>query len=325
MFLGDDDAVLPGAAVDLMALVDRFRDIDAISWPSIEYGWPSCTVEELRSVAVIPLTRGLERRSARNVLSDVVNFRRPYAELPFIYKGLIRTSAVQKLRVASGGHVFHSRIPDVYFGIAACAVIDDYVFSRRPYTLNGASSHSNGTSTFAAPEAKDAEQKFLSEENLPFHPELQYCPSIPVLIVESLLQAKERLPVLSPYFSGFDMMVRASVSQAERAAPNVFADVISTLEGVASRNALSAETQAVLRKAHNKPYQSAKPIYGLDLYHNRYLANCDDFGVRDCYGASILANTLLHIHESDSLSNVAGIANLLKLSKRYLSRGIGLS
>jgi glycosyltransferase involved in cell wall biosynthesis len=156
MFLGDDDGVLPGAVSALMTLVADHESVDAVTWPSVEYGWPSCQNNNLRNTMVIPLSEGIERRRTADMLSDVINFRRPYSELPFLYKGLIKTEVVNKLRAASGGTVFQSMIPDIYFGISSCAVIDTYLYSFRPYTVNGASNHSNGTASFSGAEEKEA-------------------------------------------------------------------------------------------------------------------------------------------------------------------------
>ena len=319
-FLGDDDALLPNAAIDLMSLVDEHIGLDAISWPSVEYGWPSCQVPQVRDLIVVPLRRGLERRSTREMLLDVINFRRAYSELPFLYKGLVRTEVINRLRAASNGQVFHSRIPDVYFGIAACAQIDEYLFSYRPYTVNGASGHSNGTSTFAGLDGKEAERKFLSEDNLPFHPALKLCPSLPVLVIESLLQARKVLPKLAPFEPDMDKMVRAAIAHARRAPANVFAAVIAALQPAAARTPLSLETNTAIIDAVNEPYLEVESIYGVDIFNKRLLLDARQYAVNDCFSAASVADSLIRLHRSNILSAKSVLQNSFALLSREIAK-----
>ncbi len=319
-FLGDDDALLPNAAIDLMSLVDKHIGVDAISWPSIEYGWPSCQAPQVRNLIVVPLRRGLELRSSREMLLDVINFRRAYSELPFLYKGLVRTEVINRLRAASGGQVFHSRIPDVYFGIAACALIDKYLFSYHPYTVNGASGHSNGTSTFAGLDGKEAERKFLSEDNLPFHPALKLCPSLPVLIVESLLQARKLLPKLSPFQPDMDKMVQAAIAHARCAPANVFSTVITALQHAAVHAPLSPKACAAIIDAVNDPYLEVEIIYGVDIFKKRILLDARQYAVNDCFSAARVADSLIRLHRNNILSSKSAFQNSIAILSREIAK-----
>lgn len=320
MFLGDDDGVLPGAVANLMNYAAENETIDAFTWPSVDYGWPSCPNSALRNTIVIPFTEGIDVRYTDEILSEVIRFKRPYSELPFIYKGLVKTSAVRKLRDASGGTVFHSMIPDVYFGIASCAVIEQYIYFSRPYTLNGASGHSNGTSSFSKKEGSNAEQLFLAEENLPFHPALTYCPSIPILITESLLQAHTKLPILRKHPVDFDATIRAAVLQLKRAEDNVFNDVINALQKMSSSISIKADTKLALASATHNPFSSASRVYGMDIFNKRFLIDCTEFDVNDCFSASILANSVLGLQKNKELSNLAAVMNAVRLLAREMKK-----
>jgi glycosyltransferase involved in cell wall biosynthesis len=323
MFLGDDDGVLPGAVSDLMSLVNNIEPADAITWPSVEYGWPSCQNQNLCNAMVIPLTDGIETRHSADVLSDVINFRRPYNELPFIYKGLVKIDVVIKLRAASGGTLFHSMIPDIYFGISSCAVIGHYLHSFRPYTLNGASSHSNGTASFSGAEVKAAELKFLSEDNIPFHPSLPFCPSIPILITESLIQARTRLPGLNKYSVNMDTTVKAAITQIARSEANTFSSVVDALNIISQKNQLQPETIQAIAACSNRPIFSAKRIYGTDIINKRYIVNCDEFDVKDCFTASILASFILSLNKNKQLSARQAIQNSARLVIREITKRTG--
>jgi glycosyltransferase involved in cell wall biosynthesis len=322
MFIGDDDGVLPEAVSDLMDLVAHVSLIDAITWPSVEYGWPSCANPLLRDTIVIPLTTGTERRKASAVLQDVISFRRPYSELPFIYKGMVKTDVITKLRAASGGVIFHSMIPDVYFSISSCSVIEHYLYSYRAYTVNGASGHSNGTS-FAGQDGKEAEKKFLAEDNIPFHSSLPYCSSIPILVLESLMQAQLRLPDLAKYSVSLDTTIQAAINQVQRADKAVFDNVLGALRRMSRGHALSPDTVKMLATAIHQPYFDADRVYGVDVFNHRALVNCHEFHVKDCFQAGIVADMFRTLHTHRQLSTRAALRNAVRLLLREFRKRTG--
>ena len=320
--LGDDDGLFPGAVSDLMAIVADNEPVDAITWPSVEYGWPICQNQNLQNTMVIPLVDGVEKRRAVDILSDVINFRRPYNELPFIYKGLVKTEVVKKLRAVSGGTIFHSMIPDIYFSISSCTVIEHYLYSFRPYTVNGASSHSNGVASLSGPEGKEAEQMFLAEE-ISLHAMLPYCPSIPILVTESLLQAKSCLPRLDKYPVDVDATVKAAIAQLKRAEETVFNTVMSALHFISQGTSLQPETKRALASVSNRPFFAAKRVYGMDIFNKRFIVNCSEFEVKDCFTASILADCFLKLNRKKQLSFRSATKNSVRLVIRELTKRTG--
>ena len=323
MFLGDDDALMPNCIGELVGLIASNDGIEAISWPSVEYGWPNCPLAETRNLLIVPLRDGIERRATSAALRDVLAFRRPYAELPFLYKGVVSMKVVARLRAQSGGTVFHSRIPDVYFGIASCAVIDEYLFCSRPFTLNGASSHSNGTSAFGGPEGKEAERKFLSEDNLAFHPALVFCPSIPVLVLESLLQAQRLLPSLRQFALSFDDMLTAALRQIVHAPGFVFDEVKDALRRIATDASVSEATRKAVESAVNKPYHPTERVFGHDIFKQRWIINAAHFAIGDCYAASQLADSLWRLEKNRALTLRATWASAFGLLLRELTKRTG--
>ncbi|MEF8701646.1 MAG: glycosyltransferase family 2 protein [Candidatus Accumulibacter sp. UW26] len=325
MFLGDDDGILPGAVSELMGIVAGHGSVDAITWPSVDYGWPSCPNGMLKNSLVIPLKRGLQQRQSSRILSDVISFKRPYSELPFLYKGMVGMGAVERLRSSSGGNVFHSMIPDVYFGIASCAIIENYFHSFRSFTVNGASSHSNGTAIFSGAKSDEngAQHLFLSEDNIPFYSALNYCPSIPVLITESLIQAKSRLSALEQFQVDIDGTVLAAVEQARRAEPDTFQRVISALRTLPQETALRPATRRALEQATNQPFFPTERVYGEDIFSRRYIVNCEEFHVTDVFSASIIAECFLKLHADNQLSTVTSFKNVVRLVARELIKRRG--
>jgi hypothetical protein len=64
---------------------------------------------------------------------------------------------------AGDGAFFKAVSPDVYSGIAALSVLDSYILSTRPFSVNGASASSNGTAFSISGADKSAHVQFLQE------------------------------------------------------------------------------------------------------------------------------------------------------------------
>jgi hypothetical protein len=312
---------MPSAASDLSVII-RESDTVALTWRSIEYGWPNCPIENIRDLVVIPLKNVIETRQAGSMLADVIGFKRRYDELPFLYKGLVKYEAVERVKRESGGQLFHSMIPDVYSGIALACVVSEYTYSQRGYTLNGASSHSNGTATFASSEKNEAERKFLSEDNIPFHPCMTYAPSIPILVTESLLQAREHFETARRVPLDLSQVVVTAVTQATSAGADVFRAVVSAAYDIVAKNGLSNSIWESVRSAKHSPASTVPPVHGVDLFNRRALLDCTQFGVRDVYEASILCGNFLKLYDSKQLS-ASGIArtNIGLIRRELVKRG----
>jgi hypothetical protein len=123
--------------------------------------------------------------------------RASYLDLPMLYNGGFVDVAVLKSIQAKTGRIYRSCIPDVYAAIAIASVVDSYVYSEIPLAINGASRHSTGTSQFSDRNrsSESPVARFLTEQNMPFHPDLpllddgHYPSSFQLLVYESWLQS----------------------------------------------------------------------------------------------------------------------------------------
>jgi glycosyltransferase involved in cell wall biosynthesis len=145
-YLGDDDGLVPHAACEIAELIAR-EQVAAVSWHKAEFIWPQDGVDG--GWLHIPFNSGIYRYRSATVLRHALTLVKnrlwfPWTRLPVIMNSFVNVDALKRLCAMSENRLFWSSQPDVYSGFAALRVMDDYLFSLRPYSVNGASRHSNG-------------------------------------------------------------------------------------------------------------------------------------------------------------------------------------
>lgn len=195
--LGDDDGLLPDSLVRAGEIVVT-TGVSAIRSSVCAYQWPSLTGEGFGRISIPTGTR-VHLRDSRDWIEKVMAARASYLDLPMLYNGGFVDLAVLAQLRARAGRLYRSCIPDVYMAFAIASLIERYAFSEAPLAINGASRHSTGTSQFSGRQraGESPAARFLSEGNLPFHPDLplmpdgHYPPSFQVLVYESWLQTRD--------------------------------------------------------------------------------------------------------------------------------------
>lgn len=195
--LGDDDGFLP-AALSKVSDIIKETGVLAVRSRVCSYLWPDENRHEQGRLGV-PTSSGFEIRDSETWLSKVIKGYANYPDLPMLYNGGFVCSSLIKRIKSRNGRFYQSSIPDVYSAIAFVSIIENYIYSNEPFVINGASKHSTGTASFAGnKDLKDSPaKKFLSENNIPLHPDIPYCldGSIPLslqaLVYESYLHTKD--------------------------------------------------------------------------------------------------------------------------------------
>lgn len=193
--IGDDDGILPGA-LEKVAAVIKSTNIQAIRTRVCSYLWPSLSSTGVGQLS-IPLKYGFEIRNSKKWLGKVLRGYTSYPELPMLYNGgYVDTAVINKIKAITGCF-FKSYNPDIYSAVAISSVLEKYVYVYEPLAINGASSHSTGTSSFSGKKEKKGSpnQKFLSEGNIPSHQDVPLCEdgtyprSLQAMFYESYLQS----------------------------------------------------------------------------------------------------------------------------------------
>lgn len=184
MYLGDDDGLLPNSCFDVAQVINK-TGCEALVWNKPSYLWPS--ILDSPCLISIQCNYDLCEINSKMLLKAVALGRTSYGKLPMFYSGFISMSIVEKI-VKKSTKFFHSISPDVYSGLVLADELTSYLFSYRPFSINGGSIHSTGiTSVTNDVKAKMfyTESKILVNKQVPI-----IKGSLQSHIAESILQAK---------------------------------------------------------------------------------------------------------------------------------------
>lgn len=327
-FVGDDDGVMPGG-VATAADVLREQPSAALIWPLAAYYWPRYPDQALAnhvSLRVRPGSR-VRRADSRDALAEVAAFRAPHYVLPSLYWGFVHTDAIKRARSRSG-EFFRSMTPDLYSGAAIAAVTDDYLHIDRILTLSGTSHHSNGASQVAGePTTGEASPRtmFLDENTHPFHREIAYSGSIPVLLAEVLLQARDEVDDSVPT-PDLIALTRAALSHDELLFnPASAAEIHDSLRATAASHGMLPEVDALIeRSGHTSAARTGWA--GLrNVLAGNPIHRCPP-GVSNIYEATLYADRLLSTSErrvGAALVNARGRATKLRAATRVARTRFG--
>lgn len=185
MYLGDDDGLLPNACTDVASILN-FTKAKALIWNKPNYNWPS--VNMAPNLITLQCSYDLCKLDGHVVLKGIASGRTSYGRLPVLYAGFVSMISINNIK-AKTGNFFHSITPDVYSGIVLAEELKSYLYSFRPFSINGGSRHSNGHVSFS-----DNQNilRFYSENKLTINKNIPVIRgSIQSHIAESFLQAKE--------------------------------------------------------------------------------------------------------------------------------------
>ncbi|MCI5149347.1 MAG: glycosyltransferase family 2 protein, partial [Candidatus Electrothrix sp. MAN1_4] len=134
LYIGDDDGLLPNAIRDINAIVNQ-TGADVFMWDSAEFRWPNEKGMDSSYLIFPSLSSDIIVCDSSSVIQEVLSFKKGFTSLPTLYqRSAISFKLIKKIKELSG-KFYHSMTPDVYSGFAIAGSVDNFVFSRRPYTL----------------------------------------------------------------------------------------------------------------------------------------------------------------------------------------------
>jgi glycosyltransferase involved in cell wall biosynthesis len=322
-YLGDDDGLLPGALNELARIIDN-TGCQAISWRSADYCWPNLQ-QQSKNLLIIPGGKKLCKLNSQDSLIGVLKFKKSYYELPLLYKGLVSNKIIQRIKESSEGTFFHSMTPDVYASIVIACATDHYWYSKRPYSINGASSHSTGCSFFTTSDKfqkKRPREMFLSEKNIPCHQDLVLAPSIAISVAECFLQARDHFPPAQQYRIGIRDVIAAAIREAIHAPLERYSSVVDAISKIAELHLLREFTAQLVKSMRHVPYETTVALVpGYNIVLNRFILDCSATAIEDVYQASLLCKIFLeHKKLGLALDKVAILKTNLKIFKGLLKR-----
>ena len=289
-FLGDDDGFLPNCLSEIDSLINQHR-VSAVNWRSDQYLWPSFNFNQRANLLKVSLEDSHAILDGATELTALISCRKGYEIVPWLYKGFVDVAVVRQVKQTSK-FFFCSRIPDVYSGIALATVIDKYIYSYTPYTLDGISGNSNGASFGMGTKEKAAANLFLSENNLPMHEGFLYCQSAHLLTAESVFQAIDHR-VLDPNEFKVDIIpfLEAAFKEVQKEPQSRYDNVMEAIKYTAEYFNIPAEIIANLTKQYpNKPLDEKydRNVEGFNRFKNRIEVDASKYGVDNVYDATLL-------------------------------------
>jgi glycosyltransferase involved in cell wall biosynthesis len=288
--VGDDDGLLPGAVEDVAGLI-RQTQTPIVSWLKAEYCWPDHPIASLANHLVLPLDNQLVKIRAAAALRDTARFWLPYNRTPTLYNSFVDVDAIQRARSVDGTF-FRSIAPDVYSGIVLLSVVQTYLYSLRPFSLNGASPKSTGTSGYHRGTDSGPINAFFQELGSAYAYEFGHVKgSVMSVVAESLFQANRHRFGGGLRVSERLVLLRI-LAELSRKGRNAYAEALAELLPIARQRGLERFTRLSSRLI---PVRTASPPQmksGLDD-RGCLTVDCAPFGVRDVYDASVVAAKLL--------------------------------
>lgn len=288
MHLGDDDGLVLGAASQVAGIIQE-TGAEAVNSAHAVYHWPTSLYTGYRNRLILPLGRGYRRVRGMDAAADVIAFRRGYSYLPSTYSGFVAKAVID--RVAAGASYYSSITPDSYAGFVNAGVIDSFVYSKQPFAIAGLSGRSNGGSNVNSGDPNEA-QRYLAENDLPTHPDIAYCPkSIPLVVAEAFLQARDRVPRLRDVKFDVRLLCRAALRDV---APENYTAVCDAVVEIADRHNLHLavpRSPTLAQKIDREADRARVRIRRLSEGYRRIAV--DQYGVDDVAGACRLAHDLL--------------------------------
>ncbi len=185
MFLGDDDGLLPNACSDVAEIISK-TGTKGIIWNKPNYTWPS--VKRFPNKLTMIIKYGLIEMNGGLLLKQVATGRTSYGRLPVIYSGFVSMASINEIKAVTNSF-FQCATPDVYSGIVLANKLDTYLYSMRPFSINGGSQHSNGINHFEGNNKKI--ERFFLENTKEFSPDFPIIPgTISSCVADAFLQAK---------------------------------------------------------------------------------------------------------------------------------------
>ncbi len=299
--IGDDDGMITNSIEEIDRLIRELRP-SILTWEKSFYSWENHHDDNLKGVLSVPDSRNnsVRRVDATAFLNSTCSFGdAPTSlifsnEFPSIYHSFASSETIKKARSANGTF-FHSRIPDIYSGVALASATSEFWHSNGSFSIHGASSHSIGDAQFSGnEEEKSPAVQFLNEENLPFHPNMLFCYSLAVMIIESLLQVRSNVP--NARHTDFDpkALITKALSEGREKRENVYDSIVLAVRHIGKvYNVETYAEQAISENAYRGLPPTEPVVFGYHPVEKRYIVKGGNLGIKNIYEAALFCEKSL--------------------------------
>ena len=309
-FLGDDDGLMPNACQHIACLLQATSS-RAVAWEKPNYSWPNSYAKP--NHLDLRLDQKYFWMDGRSFLKAIARGFTSYGRLPNLYTSFVSVNDVNIIR-KKNNRFFNSVTPDVYSGLVLGQAISPYIYSTRPFSINGGSAKSNGQS-LNRPD--DFSKKFVQESDININSQIPIISgSIASCVGESFLQAQK-----------LGLVGRLKLNQS-RYHHLIYKDLVGLVSIGAKNHGLNTLYQITRSQKLRSKISGEIQRIRLDNYHEgssslpskprrHYRDNCrirldaSKLGVRDIYSASLLIDELIDGFEMPKQMKKLDSINLL--------------
>ncbi len=191
IFIGDDDAIMPGA-VDTLELTIESNPSLVYCWPMPLYTWPKNG--KTASVYYVPLNTHPSKINLKKLAARFIAVMRESGQLPSPYHGAVAKSILDTIRKQTG-RVFHSTQPDLFTSFALPAFCDTALNVGYAVTVAGRSPKANSAVAYGKDSRVNTEKMIQEYKDYQIHPSL--FPGIDILanvLQDAILVAMDKFP-----------------------------------------------------------------------------------------------------------------------------------
>ncbi len=212
IFIGDDDAIMPGA-IDALARTIKSNPGLVYSWPMPLYIWPKD--ERKASVHYVSANTRPFKTDLKKLAKRFIAVMRESGQLPSVYHGAVAKSVIDKIR-KQAGRVFCSTQPDVFTSFAIPVFCDTALNVGYAVTVSGRSPKANSAVGYGKDSRINTEKMIQEYKDYKFHSSLfSNIDPLANVIQDAILVAMDKFP---QFYRGVDFNYNAMwafiVSQA---------------------------------------------------------------------------------------------------------------
>ncbi len=212
IFIGDDDAIMPGA-IDKLQLTIKSKPNLVYCWPMPLYTWPK-NGKKASAYHLSPNNLPFEI-NLKKIAYRFIAVMRESGQLPSVYHGAVSKSILDMIR-RQAGRVFHSTQPDVFTSFAIPAFCDTAINVGYTVTVAGRSPKANSAVAYDKSSRVNTEKMLQEYKDYKLHPSL--FPNIDLLanvIQDAILVAMDKFPQFySSLHFNYNAMWAFIISQA---------------------------------------------------------------------------------------------------------------
>jgi glycosyltransferase involved in cell wall biosynthesis len=288
-FIGDDDGLMPNALSELNKILSE-NEIEAISWKKPVYIWNQHYSSERRNTIQASFKTNFRKYDSKEMVRELLAFKAgtnlAFLDLACLYHGFVKRDIINKLRLPDG-RFFNSIIPDVYASLIISSFIESFYQTEVPYSIHGISKHSTGYSS----ENTQSLQTFLSEIDLPSHPNIKIVPiSAPICTADCILKIQDNFPEAKKLELNIRGMTRKAMEDAVTISADNYQSVVDSVRYTCEVYGIQDHANHIIAENPNSP-DKGRVILGYNFFKDYFLLKLDE-DVKNVYDATLILENI---------------------------------